>query len=59
MSTIEIIILYFSMTMIAFTASTAMIYTCGWNCYCETYKALAWLASVGFVVLIATKNIEL
>ena len=47
------------MMLVAFTVSTAMIYTCGWNCYCETYKTLAWLASFGFVVLIATKNIDL
>jgi len=55
----EIIALHFSMTMVAFAVSTAIIYTCGWTCYIETYKTLAWLSSAGFVVLIGTKNVEL
>jgi hypothetical protein len=59
MDTVEIIVLHFSMTMVAFTVSTVMIYTCGWTCYVETYKALAWLSSFGFVVLNGTKNIDL
>ena len=54
MITMDIMMLYFSMMMVSFTVSTTMIYTCGWTCYMQTYKMIAWVYGMsGLVALVS------
>lgn len=57
MDSVDIITMYVGFVLVIFMISTAILYVCKWTCYSEMYTFIGWIASMGFVGLIATKKI--